>query len=127
MYEYTAKCIRVIDGDTVEILIDLGCDVFKKETIRLYGINAPEKKGDTKQAAINSTIYLHHQLMEEFLIRTIKDKGDKYGRLLGILVKININKEKLLQYYSNEELFKISINQEMINSNHAVYAPKSWK
>ena len=41
MYEYKAKLIRVIDGDTIDALIDLGFDVWVKKRIRLYGIDAP--------------------------------------------------------------------------------------
>ena len=41
MYEYSAKLIRVIDGDTIDASIDLGFDVWVKKRIRLYGIDAP--------------------------------------------------------------------------------------
>ena len=44
MYKYNAKLIRVIDGDTVDALIDLGFNVWVKKRIRLYGINAPETR-----------------------------------------------------------------------------------
>ena len=44
MYKYNAKLIRVIDGDTIDALIDLGFDVWVKKRIRLYGINTPETR-----------------------------------------------------------------------------------
>ena len=44
MYEYNAKLIRVIDGDTVDASIDLGFDVWVKKRIRLHGIDAPESR-----------------------------------------------------------------------------------
>ena len=44
MYQYIAKLIRVIDGDTVDALVDLGFDVWVKKRIRLYGINTPETR-----------------------------------------------------------------------------------
>mgnify|MGYP001304981027 FL=1 len=42
MYEYKAKVLRVVDGDTVDVLIDVGFSTFKKERVRLHGINTPE-------------------------------------------------------------------------------------
>ena len=42
MYEYLAKLVRVVDGDTVDAMIDCGFSTFKKERIRLYGIDTPE-------------------------------------------------------------------------------------
>ena len=44
MYQYKAELIRVIDGDTVDAMIDCGFSTFKKERIRLYGINTPETR-----------------------------------------------------------------------------------
>ena len=44
MYEYKAKLVRVIDGDTIDCIIDLGFDVRLKERIRLKGIDTPETR-----------------------------------------------------------------------------------
>ena len=44
MFEYKLKVTRVVDGDTVDGLIDLGFNTFVKKRIRLYGINAPETR-----------------------------------------------------------------------------------
>jgi len=44
VYKYNAKLIRVIDGDTIDALIDLGFNVWVKKRIRLYGINTPESR-----------------------------------------------------------------------------------
>ena len=44
MYEYDAKVLRVVDGDTVDALIDIGFSVWVKKRIRLHGINAPESR-----------------------------------------------------------------------------------
>ena len=44
MYEYNAKLLRVVDGDTLDASIDLGFDVWVKKRVRLYGINAPESR-----------------------------------------------------------------------------------
>ena len=44
MYIYNAKCLRVVDGDTLDATIDLGFDTWKKIRIRLVGINTPESR-----------------------------------------------------------------------------------
>ena len=75
MYEYKAKLVRVIDGDTIDCIIDLGFDVRLKERIRLKGIDTPES--------------------DEFTIITELDKKGKYGRILGTIIlpdrKISLN------------------------------------
>ena len=52
MYEYSAQVLRVVDGDTVDVLIDCGFSTFKKERVRLYGIDAPESRTRDKQEKI---------------------------------------------------------------------------
>ena len=52
MYTYKAKIIRVIDGDTVDALIDIGFHVHVKKRIRLYGINAPESRTRDKEEKV---------------------------------------------------------------------------
>jgi len=120
MYNYSAKVIKVINGDTVELLINLGRNIFIKETIRLYGINAPEKKGLTHEAGVKSMMYLDKILSTiiggKIYIQTIKDQNDKYGRLLGIL--------HYSEFYNS---FENSINQQMITDGYAIAAPASWK
>ena len=108
MYNYSAKVIKVINGDTVELLINLGRNIFIKETIRLYGINAPEKKGLTHEAGVKSMMYLDKLLTKinnNCNIQTIKDKDDKYGRLLGVLF--------YSEFYTNFE--KFSQNKKVFN------------
>ena len=48
-YIYRAKLDRVVDGDTVDAMIDCGFSIFRKERVRLYGINAPESRTRDKQ------------------------------------------------------------------------------
>jgi micrococcal nuclease len=86
VYEYGAQVTRVVDGDTVHARVDLGCDVRIDLTIRLYGINAPEMA--TPEGAV-SRDWLSARLDEvggKVTLRTIKDKREKYGRYLGILI-----------------------------------------
>ena len=93
MYQYKAKLIKVVDGDTVDALIDCGFSTFKKERVRLYGINAPESRTrdkKEKKRGLASKARLKELIKEgknEFIVETMIDKKGKYGRLLGELFR----------------------------------------
>jgi len=83
MYTYKAEVIRVIDGDTVVLNIDLGFKIHHITPCRLAGINAPElnsKDEKTRAAAVASKEYLMHLLKEGEQIVIDSKKLDKYGR-----------------------------------------------
>lgn len=89
-YLYRASVVRVVDGDTIDVDIDLGFYTWiKKQRIRLVGIDAPEPKGETKVEGLASTAFLTDLIDgKEIILRTYKGKdgGDsrgKYGRWLG--------------------------------------------
>jgi len=93
MYQYKAKLVRVVDGDTVDAMIDCGFSTFKKERIRLYGIDTPEcrtrdkeekKRGLAAKARLKEII---KESKNSFIVETYMDKKGKYGRLLGKLFK----------------------------------------
>ena len=94
MYEYKAKLIKVVDGDTVDAMIDCGFSVFRKERIRLKGINAPESRTrdkEEKKRGLAAKARLKELIKEgknEFTVKTSIDKKGKYGRLLGELFLI---------------------------------------
>lgn len=96
---------RVIDGDTVEAMVDLGFDVWKVMKLRLYGINAPELKDDDftiRQKAYDSKDYLEKLILNKYV--KIESFGpDKYGRILATI-------------YDGD----CSINDLMIKNNMAV-------
>jgi len=105
MYEYKAILNRIVDGDTIDVDIDLGFDVKIKQRVRLYGINTPEvrtKDLEEKQKGIEATEYLRKILPKEFIIQTILNKRGKYGRVLGII-------------WANEE----NINEKMVTEGYA--------
>lgn len=86
MYEYNATATRVIDGDTIEVAVDLGFRITQVMPLRLYGINAPEtnsmdekerKNGKSAKDWLSDTI-----LEKQVRIRSAKPK-DKYGRFLA--------------------------------------------
>jgi micrococcal nuclease len=93
MYQYKAKLIKVVDGDTVDALIDCGFSTFKKERIRLYGINTPEcrtRDKEEKKRGLAAKARLKELIKEnknEFIVETRIDKKGKFGRLLGTLFK----------------------------------------
>ena len=101
MYEYRVKEVaKVVDGDTVDLVLDLGFSLYKKERCRVAGIDTPESRTrDLKEKAYGkeATAFLKGQLesADEIVVRTSKD--GKYGRMLGtILAKygdsiVNIN------------------------------------
>ena len=90
MYEYNCEVTRVVDGDTVDVIIDLGFDIFYKSRVRLYGIDTPESRTrdkDEKVRGLMSKQYLIDELSKgQVVIKTHKDKKGKFGRLLGELV-----------------------------------------
>ena len=89
MYEYHVKKIcRIIDGDTIDVDIDLGFSLTKKERIRLAGIDTPEtrtKDYEEKKLGVDAKEYLAIRMdaCENLIVKTEKD--GKYGRMLGWL------------------------------------------
>ena len=86
---------RVVDGDTIDVTIDLGFDLFKKERVRVAGVDTPEKRTrdlEEKELGIEATNWLKEKLDgaisgdDDLVIRTELVGGmGKYGRLLGWL------------------------------------------
>lgn len=93
MYQYNAVIRKIVDGDTVEIDIDLGLSAWvHNEKVRLYGIDTPEvygvKKGSPEWELGNkSSEFVKKYLVEnsQAIIETIKDKKEKYGRYLALI------------------------------------------
>lgn len=85
MYQYEAALVRTIDGDTVVMVIDLGFHVNMRIEFRLLDINAPEMKGQTRDAGVAAKAYLEGLLAVGTLsVRSIKPvTTDKYGRWLA--------------------------------------------
>ena len=107
VYEYSCQVKRVVDGDTVDVVIDLGFDIAYASRVRLYGIDTPESRTrdkDEKARGLISKDFLKSWLDKgDVVIRTRKDKKGKFGRVLGEMVVDNIN-----------------INELMIEEHHAV-------
>jgi len=108
------KINRVVDGDTIDVTIDLGFDLYKKERVRIAGVDTPEKRTrdkEEKALGLDATAWMKEKLEgaikgdDELTIRTeLKGGVGKYGRLLGWL------------YVGDDEF---SLNQQMITEGYA--------
>ncbi len=108
------KINRVVDGDTIDVTIDLGFDLYKKERVRVAGVDTPEKRTrnlEEKELGIDATNWLKKELDgaiagdDELTVRTELDGGvGKYGRLLGWL------------YIGDDD---VSLNEQMITEGYA--------
>jgi len=91
LYNYRAEVLRVVDGDTVDVMLDLGFSVSLKERVRLYGINAPESRTRNKAekikglAAKDFVIEWMEKHGNKIVVNTIIDKRGKFGRILGTI------------------------------------------
>jgi len=105
---------KVLDGDTIDVTIDLGFDLYKKERVRIAGVDTPEKRTkdlEEKALGIDATNWMKDKLEgaisgdDELTIRTELVGGmGKYGRLLGWL------------YIGDAE---VSLNEQMITEGYA--------
>ena len=113
MYEYKCKIRKVVDGDTVDVDIDLGFGVWmKKQRIRMYGIDTPESRTrdlEEKKYGLAAKDFLVGMLEDEngIILKTYKDAEGKFGRILGELWRTTNYADK-------------SINEYMIEKHHAV-------
>ena len=108
------KIDKVVDGDTIDVTIDLGFDLYKKERVRIAGVDTPEKRTrdlEEKALGLDATYWMKKQLEdtiagdEELIIRTeLKGGTGKYGRLLGWL------------YVGDDD---VSLNEQMITEGYA--------
>ena len=105
---------RVVDGDTIDVTIDLGFDLYKNERVRVAGVDTPEKRTrdlEEKALGLDATQWLKDKLEgaidgdDELTIRTeLKGGVGKYGRLLGWL------------YIGDDD---VSLNEQMITEGYA--------
>ena len=106
MYKYYAKLDRVVDGDTVDALVDLGFDTWKKVRIRMMGMNAPESRTrdlEEKARGIAAKVRLEELLASGTFVLQSMGVG-KYGRCLGIIFvdEVNINKTLISEGHATE-------------------------
>jgi micrococcal nuclease len=86
---YNAEVKKIVDGDTFDILIDLGFDTFRKGRVRLYGVNTPESRTtnlEEKKMGLAAKEFTDQWITaagHKIKIETILDKNEKYGRILA--------------------------------------------
>lgn len=89
MYTYRAKVTRVVDGDTVDVNVDLGFGVFSKQRFRLAEIDTPEtfrvkKDSEEYRAGMKSKEWLEQKVKNQnIIVKTKKDKKGAYGRYIA--------------------------------------------
>ena len=108
MHEYNAIVRRVVDGDTMDVTLDLGFDILYNNRIRLYGINTPESRTrdlEEKKLGLAAKDRVKElcPVGSSVIIKTTKEGRGKYGRILG-------------------EIFvgEVNINQQLVTEGHAV-------
>ena len=111
---YGATVIGVVDGDTVDLMVDLGFSVHHKIRVRLYGINTPESR--TKDLKEKELGLKAKKFVEDWItnhkwvfVNTIPDKNDKYGRVLA----------RIYSYDQIDDPKTACLNIDMIQSGNA--------
>ena len=109
MYEYGCQVTRVVDGDTIDVDLDLGFDIIYKCRVRLYGIDTPESRTRNKDEKVRGKLaakFLKDAISngKNVILQTqLKDSKGKFGRVLASVVVDGIN-----------------INQQMVTNHLAV-------
>ena len=106
MYEYNCTVTRVVDGDTIDVILDLGFSILHKCRVRLYGIDTPESRTRNKDEKVRGKLasrFLEDSINDgtKVILRSkLKDSKGKYGRVLGevIVDDININELMVKKY-----------------------------
>ena len=108
MYEYKIKeVVKIVDGDTIDILIDLGFGLTKKERVRLAGIDTPESRTtnlEEKEMGLQAKDALTGMLESAEEIKVKTEKDGKFGRMLGWL-------------WADNDM--TSLNHQLVNDGYA--------
>ena len=112
MYEYRVEIKRVVDGDTVDVDIDLGFGIWmRNERIRLFGIDTPESRTrdkEEKKYGLAAKMFLENMLDDtKIIMKTNKDAEGKFGRILG-------------SFWRTTNYADQSINDYLVEKHHAV-------
>jgi micrococcal nuclease len=117
MYEYRVEIVKVVDGDTVDVDIDLGFGMmYKKQRVRMLGIDTPESRTkdlEEKKFGKASKKHLKKLLEEAENITLISHDKGKFGRILG---------ELFVHHNEGHPVYgvKVNVNEQMIEDHHAV-------
>ena len=113
MFEYNFKLVKVVDGDTIDVDIDLGFGIWlKKQRIRMMGIDTPESRTSDDEEKVYGLLAkqrLTTLLADAKVLKTYNDERGKYGRILG----------EIICYYAAEDRWAGS-SEIMISEGHGV-------
>ena len=119
MYEYKAVVNRVVDGDTIDVTIDLGFKVWKKMRVRMEGINTPESRTrdlEEKKRGLAAKDRLKEILLYNSNKCVLKVSGvGKYGRALATVLV-----DSLSPLNGKDGITLIDVNKQLIEEGHAV-------
>jgi len=119
MYEYNAVVDRVVDGDTIDVTIDLGFKVWKKMRVRMEGINTPESRTrdlEEKKRGLAAKDRLKEILLYNNNKCILKVSGvGKYGRALATVLV-----DSLSPLNGEDGITLIDVNKQLIEEGHAV-------
>jgi micrococcal nuclease len=110
MFFYRAKVVEVIDGDTLDLMVDLGFNVHHSIRVRLHGVNTPEsrtKDVQEKELGLKAKAFAYDWTTRHrsVYVQTVKDKKEKFGRILA-------------KVYSDENK-TACLNDDLIDSGNA--------
>ena len=139
MYEYKCEVTKVVDGDTIDVIADLGFSILHKCRVRLFGIDTPESRTrdlDEKVRGKLASKFLSDAIQngEDVILRSeLKDSKGKYGRVLGTIivdgVDVNqqmVDKHLAVKYYgqSKKEVEDEHLKNRDILISKGVYSPE---
>ena len=109
-YRYDAKVTRVVDGDTIDCIVDLGFKISIAERFRLYGVDTPESRTrdkEEKKRGLAAKEFVKHRIQSQNVEIDVTKGQGKYGRYLATV------------YYFVDDI-KINLNKELVEHGHAV-------
>ena len=122
LFFYKAQVKKVVDGDTIDVLIDVGFSMHYAGRVRLYGVNTPESRTsnlEEKKAGLAAKEFVEQWIASNnniVYLKTIKDKNEKYGRILAEIY--NEDKTECL----NIELIKAGLAKEYFGVGSKTWA-----
>jgi len=107
-YEHV-KVTRIVDGDTIDVEIDFGMGIHKKERVRIAFIDAPEVRGEEKVKGYQAKAFVENCIPvgSNIQLETFKEKG-KFGRYIGCV------------YFIGEDGLRKSLGTHMVEAGHAI-------
>ena len=134
MYKYKAKCFNVVDGDTIDLDIDLGFDIHIKDRVRLEGIDTPEVRTTDeiqKEAGLLVKKFVEDLILgKEVYLHSKEFKKDKYDRIVGDIyllphdVETNVS---LCSILVNKAYAKYYNGKSMWSTSQLVYITEELK